>query len=556
MWLIVALSFLLSLSSCEDQDLLSVLKRTSGISQFIAQLESRPDLLDSISNGTTGRFTGKHAQWATLRVADLKTVLAYSDDAFEKYAQANANLSQDLDHMEALLQYHIVRGSYTIADFADDSIVPATLLSNQSYTKVSGGQRLELTSQDGKPVVVSGIKAASKIVTPDILVQGGIVQVIDTLLTIPESVSSTISRLGLTDLLALLNLGGFTDPTSPSVQLVNEAPDLTIFPPNDPRFGAKFKGFEGFSQFEIRKVLNYSILQELTPLYSPDFENATTHKNLDGLSLLVTASEDDFYIDQARVKVSNYFVANGVFHTLDSLLNPNTTGIGPILDPADDLTAPSSSRGLSSAAAAGVGIGVGALVLGLLLGGALYIRNRKRRGLPLFSSSTHRRRRSGRRGQHRLPEQDTPGIPQPIPRTIGGDHNPDYHHQIHRGTVELTSPVRQSSYPPVHPPRYGTHELDNKAPVPHVSRIDTHVSNTDSSLMSASHRSGGQISVVEVRNADGTITTTTTRSPSRLDAPLPPKPPSPQEIDGRERSRISVHISGEAPRHLGFQARY
>ena len=36
----------------------------------------------------------------------------------------------------------------------------------------------------------------------------------------------------------------------------------------------------------------------------------------------------------------------------------------------------------------------------------------------------------------------------------------------------------------------------------------------------------------------------------------PPKPPSPLEIDGHERSRISVTIEGATPRHLGFQARY
>lgn len=34
-----------------------------------------------------------------------------------------------------------------------------------------------------------------------------------------------------------------------------------------------------------------------------------------------------------------------------------------------------------------------------------------------------------------------------------------------------------------------------------------------------------------------------------------PSPP-PLEIDGRERSRISITFQGETPRHLGFQARY
>ena len=46
---------------------------------------------------------------------------------------------------------------------------------------------------------------------------------------------------------------------------------------------------------------------------------------------------------------------------------------------------------------------------------------------------------------------------------------------------------------------------------------------------------------------------TTTRV---LEVHHPPKPPSPLEIDGTERSRISITITGSPPRHLGFQARF
>lgn len=52
---------------------------------------------------------------------------------------------------------------------------------------------------------------------------------------------------------------------------------------------------------------------------------------------------------------------------------------------------------------------------------------------------------------------------------------------------------------------------------------------------------------------DGTGQVTTTHV---LEVHRPPKPPSPLEIDGTERSRISITIQGSTPRQLGFQARY
>jgi uncharacterized surface protein with fasciclin (FAS1) repeats len=515
------------------------------------------------------------------------TVIVPDDGAWAKWSSANEALAADGNYTNDLMRYHFLQQSLVSGDFAQNSFFPHSLLNDTRYANVTGGQVVELTSVDNKPSAVSGLRAVSQITTPDIPFVGGWIQVTDTVLTIPDLLSSTISKLKLTHLLALLNKGGFVDPSLPSFKLVNTASDLSIFPPNNAQFGANYEGFDGLQQEEIRKVLNYSVVRTSPCLYSSTWKNGTKYPSLAaGLDVMFTQIDDDFYIDAAKLDKTDYLVANGVLQITESILNPNTTGIGPTETPKSETD--DASSGLSSAAAAGIGIAVGAVILGLLVGGALYVRQRKRHNLPICGGG----RRGGRRfrpGQQRLPEQDTPGIPQPVPRTIGGGGGGrESRNTRRRGYEDNPMGLRHTqsdlelAEPP--PPHYGTHELDNKAYAsPRESR----------QLLNGDRRrhSGQNVSVVEIHNPDGTVHTTTTRSTmgtyhsadsgnhtgtgpggrnSRLDEPLPARPPgTPQEIDGRsvhrsgsggsggsQRTRINVTISGEQPRHLGFQAMY
>ena len=492
-------------------------------------------------------------------------MLVPNDQAFDKWEADNAGLAADGNYTKALMEYHFLQESLATGDFAENSFFPHSLLSDRRYANVTGGQVVELTARDGMPAAVSGVQAVCHITSGDILYEGGLVQIMDSVLTIPAVFSVTFSTLKLTNLLALLNKGGFVDPNLPSFKLINSAPDLSIFAPNEPKYGASYTGFEGLAQEEIRRILNYSTVATSPVLYSSEFKNNTKRRNLANLDLLFTNANSKTYVDQAELKFSNFLIANGVLQLTDSILNPNTTLIGPVISPATP--AATSSGGLSGAAAAGIGIAAGAVILGLLIGGALWTRQRKRRGLPLCGGGSRKQGRPRYRpGQQRLDEQDTPGIPRPVPRTIGGGAGSDTYSRAptYNSNMELNPHInhQNSFYDPrstvlsdAPPPHYGTHELDNKT-FPSPPGTADNNSNNGGRRHHRWQRSRGNVSVVEIYNSDGTVTTTRSGRNSRLDEPLPPKPMTPQEIDGTERTRIEVHITGEQPRHLGFQARY
>ncbi|OAP56428.1 hypothetical protein AYL99_09607 [Fonsecaea erecta] len=420
-----------------DQDILTILGQQSGISTFVGLLEQFTDLVNILNQGTF-------------------SVLIPNDKALAAFGEENPDLTNNTDAVRALLEYHIANGTHPSVSFGLQPQFAPTLLTNSNYTNVTGGQVVELTSSNNQPTIVSGVKAESHVVEADIFYLGGLIHIIDSVLTIPISFPATVTKTGLTDLVAIMSIGGFLNPSSPAVNIVNSLSDLTIFAPNSTQYSAGYTGWNGLSQTDLYSILEYSVSQGPV-IYSSDFKNGTKIPTLDRISATMTELDGQFYVDTSLIKTRDYLTSNGVLQILDSPLNPNTTGQQPFTTPAPSSS--SRSKGLSTAAGAGIGIGIGAIVLGGALITALYIRTKRRRQLI------------------RLAEGNT------------GDP----------------------------PPRY---ELDTKA-------LDA----SGARGMNAPHTQ-----VFEIH--------------------APPKPPSPLEIDGIERSRISVTIEGTPPRHLGFQARY
>jgi uncharacterized surface protein with fasciclin (FAS1) repeats len=107
-------------------------------------------------------------RWDRYLYADEKPmkVLAPSDEAFAKYWNSNKAASNDTDHLEAVLTYHLLQGIH--ADVFLDvppQFIP-TLLRNNSYTNVTGGQRVEAVSSGGRVNFYSAAKSISHLITP------------------------------------------------------------------------------------------------------------------------------------------------------------------------------------------------------------------------------------------------------------------------------------------------------------------------------------------------------------------------------------------------------
>ena len=466
-------------------------------------------------------------------------MLAPSDDAFNAFASNNSDIASDRDKVRALIEYHITYNDHPSASFGIAPLFPATLLTNPLYANVTGGQRVEMMLEDNQPTILSGLKKPSRVLTPDIFYQGGLIHIIDSVLTIPLSFAATITGAGLDDLVAILSAGGWLNPSSVAVQVANSEPDLTIFGPNDPRFGATFTGFEGLSREALDSIFLYSAVQG-TVIYSDLFKNDTKLKTMQGASVTLTDANGGFYVDMARITARDYICTNGVLQVIDQPLNPNTTNTRPAIIPQE--AARNGDGGLSSAAAAGIGIALGVLLLGGGIVAALIIRNRRKR-----------------RGQVRL-EGD-------------GPHN----RELAEGSARVRQPDRDTVELEFHgppPPRY---ELDNKdengnsvrgptvvelrqspSPTPRLGPVDA-TDGRSTTRGRKGNKSRGQ-STNSARNSFASAGAYSLNLRGPAGSGLPPSPPNsapkPQEIDGQERNRISIHFTGETPRHLGFQARY
>ncbi|KEF52441.1 uncharacterized protein A1O9_11682 [Exophiala aquamarina CBS 119918] len=449
-----ALVHLLSCCLAADQDILTILKQQTGISTFTGFLEQLPDLVEILNQGTF-------------------SVLIPDDDAFSAFTAKNPSTTSDEEALLALLQYHIANGTHPSATFGLQPLFVPTLLSNANYTNVTGGQVVELARFNDTPTIVTGVKAESRFVEADIFFIGGLIHIVDSVLTIPISFPATITKAGLTNLVALLSKGGWLTPSSPAADIVNGLPDLTIFGPDDPRFGPTFDGFEGLSADDLLSILKYSIAQGEV-YYSSKFKNNTKIMTLDEIPSTMTQTINGFFIDAAHITTTDYLTSNGVLQVIDSPLNPNATNARPA--PVPVAPSESGSKGLSAAAGAGIGIAIAAIVLGGALVIALYLR-------------TKRRRRA----------QGPPGL-RGIHDRLDGESQ---ERVLDRSTMMDPPP---------------TYELDTKS------------INGDRDGRTTTHH------VLEVHH--------------------PPKPPSPLEIDGTERSRISITITGSPPRHVGFQARF
>ncbi|KIW93818.1 uncharacterized protein Z519_05133 [Cladophialophora bantiana CBS 173.52] len=305
----------LGFASCclaADQDVLTILKQQTGISTFIGLLEQFTDLVNTLNQGTFSGLTNNVLLLATQ--TKFLAVLIPNDQALATLGNENPDLTNDTDAVRALLEYHIAHGTHPSASFGLQPLFAPTLLTNSNYTNVTGGQVVELTALNNLPTVVSGVKAESHVVEADIFYLGGLIHIIDTVLTIPISFPATVTKAGLTDLVALMSIGGFLSPSSPTI--VNSLSDLTIFAPNSSKFSAGFTGWDGLSETDLLSILEYSISQG-TVYYSSEFKNNTKIPTLDGISATMTEADGQFYVDTSLIKTRDYLTSNGVLQILD-----------------------------------------------------------------------------------------------------------------------------------------------------------------------------------------------------------------------------------------------
>jgi uncharacterized surface protein with fasciclin (FAS1) repeats len=119
------------------------------LSNLTTFLNLSPELLTALSNATN------------------ITILAPSNEAFANFANSSlaADVATDPGLLAAVLQYHVLNGTYTASQITNQSAFIPTLLQNSTYSNVTGGQVVEAVVIGNETVFYSGLLQNATVTT-------------------------------------------------------------------------------------------------------------------------------------------------------------------------------------------------------------------------------------------------------------------------------------------------------------------------------------------------------------------------------------------------------
>lgn len=284
----------------------------------------------------------------TLGSATNVTLLAPSNDAFNRFLNTSSGsaAANDSGALVALLTYHVLTGTYYASNLTSlngPAFIP-TLLSNTSYANVTGGQRVEATTQNSGLSFISGSGQLSNVTTANVNFTGGTIHIIDNVLSIPQSDAATLTSANLTSLAEALTQANL-------VQTVSDLADVTIFAPSNEAFNAIGNLIGGLSADELTAILTYHVVPGRV-LYSSLIGNTTVQaasKN----NISITMQDGSVFVNSAKVIKADVFAANGVVHVIDNVLNPQNSTAVP--NPTATTQAPAFSGATSATSSQGAG---------------------------------------------------------------------------------------------------------------------------------------------------------------------------------------------------------
>lgn len=468
----------------------------------------------------------------------------------------------DAGSIRALVEYHVLLDTHPSASISNVSQFIPTLLNNTAYTNVTGGQRVELVQKDG-PAALSALKAESRIIQPDIFYLGGLIHVIDSVLQIPLSFPSTVTRGNLTYIVALLNKGNLLTPNSVAYKVAIETPDLTFVGPNNPEYGSDFTGWDGLSQNELDRLFLYHAIPEL--VYTTSMKNNSQLMTLANMTLTARNyagnGQSAIFFDESHVSISNYLTSNGVLQVVDRPLNLSSPNAAPSISDVHrilgivDLPA---KTGLSSGAIAGIVVGV--LLAITLLGLVVFLiiryqRAKERRMLTVkgaISSSTYRPQppdyQSVTLDQHKAHDaQNTRASALIPPNTTSTDRS------LSNRPTSFARSIRGAFFPS-RMPAHALVELE-------ASASEKNMAATKNISAASSSASGGSRPPVTCASS---IYSVAEGRPS-FESTNDPVPPLPRKASGHEsvvekrhkqtssQSRVSMPLDAEMLRHIVYQ---
>ncbi|KAF8878019.1 FAS1 domain-containing protein, partial [Gymnopilus junonius] len=282
------------------QSLTSVLGAHSQLSSLVTLVNTQAPLVSTLNN------------------AKNVTLLAPSNDAVMKFLNSSAGTQAVATPgaLTALLQYHVVNGAFKSNAITLTPVFPSTLLTNSSFTNVTGGQVVEFAAgQGGGVTIFSGLRTPSFITTADLTFDGGVIHIIDTVLMIPPTVSVMAST-------NLTIVNSFTNPTAFASAItsaglwptIDTTPNITIFAPTNDALSAS--SVKNLTSSQLESVLKYHVVPAVEYSSRLSTMNLPTLEG-DDVNITVSGTLNSVMVNQANVVVANVIIANGVLHIID-----------------------------------------------------------------------------------------------------------------------------------------------------------------------------------------------------------------------------------------------
>jgi uncharacterized surface protein with fasciclin (FAS1) repeats len=231
-----------------------------------------------------------------------------------------------------MLLYHILQTTVSTNSLAEGpTIYASTLLTDPQYTNVTSGQKVLIDKQSGDVVVfTSGSGSRASLVTGDIPFKGGLIQEIDTVMTIPARMETTM-RDNYQDLVAFLSALYAAD----LVPSIADSPNITIFAPRNSAFQLLSGTLSGLPQSKLAEILKYHVVPNQV-LTGDLLTNGTALSTLASDNTTDTAipshllrAGNNIYVDSAQVIQLDILIANGVVHMISGVLNPDAPAVQP-----------------------------------------------------------------------------------------------------------------------------------------------------------------------------------------------------------------------------------
>jgi len=312
-----------AVSAQSTQGLAETLAGNNQTSQLSALLKTLPDVVSQLGG-----------------LSNI-TLLAPSNAALSALLNSTAGkaLASNPDAVTALLEYHVLNGTYAADAVTNTSAFIPSALTNPTYANVTGGQRVEAVLVKNNVTFYSGLLANSSVVQANVNFQGGVIHVIDKVLTLPQNVSATLVGANLTSLYGALDATKLLDT-------VNGLKDVTIFAPANTALQAIGSALANASTADLVSILTYHAVNGTKPFYSTDLSNNTSLQTVNGANITVHLGANGIvFVNGAKVITPNVLIAGGVVHVIDQVLNPSATA-----GPAATATAGASAfSGASSA---------------------------------------------------------------------------------------------------------------------------------------------------------------------------------------------------------------